>query len=139
MLRKDRKREQGFSLMELLVALVILALIVGLVAPQVLGYLGRARGQTAEVQIENLKSSLSLFLVDMRRYPNASEGLKSLVEQPVGATGWKGPYVDGGKLPQDPWGHDYRYEPSNTGAQPRIYSLGADDAPGGEGENADIG
>ena len=139
MQRKTRRRDEGFSLMELLVALVILALIVGLVAPQVLGYLSRSRGQTAEIQIENLKSSLSLYLVDMRRYPNATEGLKALVEAPVGATGWKGPYVDGGKLPADPWGHDYRYEPSATGGQPRVYSLGADDAPGGDGENADIG
>lgn len=139
MRRKDSKRDQGFSLMELLVALVILALIVGLVAPQVLGYLGRSRTQTAEIQIENLKSSLSLYLVDMRRYPNATEGLKALVESPVGGTGWKGPYVDGGKVPADPWGHDYRYEPSATGGQPRIYSFGADDTAGGEGENADIG
>ncbi len=139
MTRVKKKRDHGFSLMELLVALVILALIVGLVAPQVLGYLGRAKGQTADVQIQNLKTSLSLYLVDMGSYPSASDGLDALVKSPAGSAKWRGPYTDGDKVPLDPWEHPYRYELSPDGAKPRIFSLGADDAPGGEGDNADIG
>jgi general secretion pathway protein G len=139
MMRIKKERDQGFSLMELLVALVILALIVGLVAPQVLGYLGKAKSQTAEVQIKNLQTSLSLYLVDMGSYPSASDGLDALVKSPAGSSKWRGPYVDGDKVPLDPWEHPYRYEPSSTGGKPRIFSLGADDAPGGEGDNADVG
>ena len=136
---EKKKRDQGFSLMELLVALVILALIVGLVAPQVLGYLGRAKSQTAGVQIDNLKTSLSLYLVDMGRYPSASEGLDALVKAPMGSTTWRGPYIEDGTLPADPWGNAYRYELPADGTKPRIFSLGQDNAPGGEGDNADIG
>lgn len=139
MTTKSRKRERGFSLMELLVALVILALIVGLVAPQVIGYLGRARSQSADVQIDHLKSSLSLFLVDNGRYPTASEGLDALVKAPPGAANWRGPYVEDGELPADPWSRPYRYELSPDGARARVFTLGADDAPGGEAENADVG
>ncbi len=134
-----KKRDQGFSLMELMIALVILALIVGLVAPQLMSYLGRAKGQTADVQIKNLETSLSLYLVDMGSYPSASDGLDALVKAPPGSAKWRGPYVDGDAVPLDPWEHPYHYEPSTTGGKPRIFSLGADDAPGGDGDNADIG
>jgi general secretion pathway protein G len=136
---KSSKRDAGFSLMELLVALVILALIVGLVAPQVLGYLGRAKTDSAKVQIDHLKSSLSLYLVDMGRYPSSTEGLESLVKAPPGGANWRGPYVEDGKVPADPWGKPYQYELTPGGARPRVFSLGADAAPGGEGENEDVG
>lgn len=139
MMPNGKKRDQGFSLMELLVALVILALIVGLVAPQVLGYLGKAKSQTAEVQIKNLQTSLSLYMLDMSGYPNPSDGLEALVKAPPGAATWRGPYIEDGNLPLDPWSRPYRYEPSVNGAKPRIYTLGRDDAPGGEGEDADVG
>lgn len=135
---KSSKREAGFSLMELLVALVILALIVGLVAPQVLGYLGRAKTDSAKVQIDHLKSSLSLYLVDMGRYPSSSEGLGSLVKAPPGAANWRGPYVEDGQVPADPWGKPYGYE-LTPDSRPRVFTLGADAAPGGEGENEDVG
>lgn len=135
---KSSKRDAGFSLMELLVALVILALIVGLVAPQVLGYLGRAKTDSAKVQIDHLKSSLSLYLVDMGRYPSSSEGLGSLVKAPPGAANWRGPYVEDGQVPADPWGKPYGYE-LTPDSRPRVFTLGADAAPGGEGENEDVG
>jgi general secretion pathway protein G len=135
---KSSKREAGFSLMELLVALVILALIVGLVAPQVLGYLGRAKTDSAKVQIDHLKSSLSLYLVDMGRYPSSSEGLESLVKAPPGAANWRGPYVEDGQVAADPWGKPYGYE-LTPDSRPRVFTLGADAAPGGEGENEDVG
>jgi general secretion pathway protein G len=139
MTKKTKRRDAGFSLMELLVALVILALIVGLVAPQVLGYLGRARTDSAKVQVDNLKASLSLYLVDMGRYPSSSEGLEALIKAPPGAASWRGPYVEEDALPMDPWGRAFQYELPADGARPRVFSLGADAAPGGEGENQDIG
>jgi general secretion pathway protein G len=78
-------------------------------------------------------------MVDMGRYPSASEGLEALVKAPPGATAWRGPYIEDEDLPADPWGKPYLYEPSSTGARPRVFSLGADAAPGGEGENEDVG
>lgn len=139
-MRQTRKnKDQGFSLMELLVALVILALIMGLVAPQVLGYLGRARSQSTDVQIASIKTAMNLFLIDVGRYPNSDEGVKALTEAPSGQARWKGPYLEDGKMPLDPWGREFRYELGGNGLKPRIFTLGADDAPGGEGENADIG
>jgi general secretion pathway protein G len=136
---RKKHYSQGFSLMELLVALVILALIVGLVGPQVMGYLGRARTQSADVQIANIKAGLNLYMIDVGRYPTPEEGLEALTAAPAGATKWRGPYLEDGKLPTDPWDREFRYEISPNGLSPRIFSLGADDAPGGEGENADIG
>lgn len=139
-MRDSRKRrDKGFSLMELLVALVILALIIGLVGPQVMGYLGRARTQSADVQIANIKAGLNLFMIDVGRYPNTDEGLKALTEAPAGLARWRGPYLEDDKLPLDPWGREFRYELTNGSLKPRIFTLGADDAPGGEGENADVG
>lgn len=139
MVRVKKKRDQGFSLMELMVALVILALIVGLVAPQVMGYLGRAKSQTAGVQISNLKTALSQYLLDMGHYPTQAESLEALVKAPAGAATWRGPYIDDETLPADPWGHPYRYELSVDSGKPRVFSLGQDDVPGGEGDNADVG
>ena len=138
-MKKTTRRDQGFSLMELLVALVILALIVGLVAPQVLGYLGRAKTDTANVQIKNIDTALSLYRLDMGRFPSNSEGLDALVKAPVGTITWRGPYMTDGTLPADPWGHPYRYDLAPDGEKARVFSLGSDDAPGGEGEAADVG
>lgn len=134
-----RSAEAGFSLIEVLIALAILALVMGLVAPRVVGYLGRAKSQTAAAQIDNIKTSLNLFLIDVGRYPSTDEGLDALVEPPAGATSWLGPYVDGDQAPMDPWGRPYRYESRSGGAGFRVFTLGADDAVGGEGESADIG
>ncbi len=74
-----RRSQGGFSLMELLVALVILALVMGIVAPRVIGYLSRAKSQTAEAQVKNIQGALDLFLIDVGRYPTESEGLAALI------------------------------------------------------------
>jgi len=137
--RREAEQNLGFSLMELLVALVILALIIGLVVPRVIGYLGRARTDSAAVQIANIKAALNLYLIDVRRYPTIDEGLGALVTPPSGVANWRGPYLEDGKLPLDPWGRSFHYEPSTDQMTPRVYTLGADNAPGGEAENSDIG
>lgn len=133
------RSEAGFSLVEMLIALAIIALIMGLVAPRVVGYLGRAKSQSAEIQIEHIKGALNLFLLDMGRYPTSEEGLDALMDAPLGSSKWAGPYIDDEAVPLDPWERSYRYEVVNEGLSVRVYTLGADDSEGGSGENADIG
>ena len=134
-----KRNQAGFSLLELLIALVILALIMGLVGPRVLGYLSRAKSQTASAQIENLEGALDLFLLDVGRYPSQNEGLRALVAAPNQVRGWNGPYLDEDELPLDPWGNDYHYAFLAQSDKPRVYSLGRDNVEGGEGEDADLG
>ncbi len=126
----------GFTLVELLVVLAILALLAGIVGPKVLGQLGGAKAKTAAVQISDLEKTLELFKLDVGRYPTAEEGLEALVKKPANATAWSGPYLKGG-VPVDPWSHPYLYKPG-PGGTVEIMSLGADGTPGGEGENADV-
>src|SRR5262249_4568894 len=101
--------QAGFSLVEMLVVLTIIALVLGLVGPRVLNYLGESRSKTAKLQIESFGSALDLFYLDTGRYPTSSEGLGALVQRPTGVEIWNGPYVKGGRLPSDPWGHPYQY------------------------------
>ncbi|WP_422848650.1 type II secretion system major pseudopilin GspG [Acidovorax sp. M14] len=129
------RRSRGFTLIELLVVLAILTLLAGLVGPRVLGQLGGAKSKTAGVQIADLDKSLELFKLDVGRYPTTEEGLDALVKKPGSVNGWNGPYLKGG-VPSDPWNHPYRY--ANNGGKIELTSFGADGAPGGEGENADI-
>lgn len=133
--RLNSRRVRGFTLIELLVVLAILTLLAGLVGPRVLGQLGGAKSKTAAVQIADLDKSLELFKLDVGRYPTTEEGLDALVKKSATANSWNGPYLKGG-VPTDPWGHPYKY--ANAGGKIEILSLGADGAPGGEGENADI-
>ena len=132
--------EQGLTLVEMLVVLAILALVVGLVAPRVVDYLGRAKSTTAKLQIENLAAGLDLFRLDVGRYPSQSEGLAALAQRPSALPAWKGPYIKGDGVPPDPWGRPYTYRiPGRDGRAFDVLSLGADGAPGGSGENQDIG
>ncbi|ADX47918.1 type II secretion system protein GspG [Paracidovorax avenae] len=133
----QRKSSRGFTLIELLVVLAILTLLAGLVGPRVLGQLGGAKAKTAAVQIADLDKSLELFKLDVGRYPTTEEGLNALVTRPGSVNGWAGPYLKGG-VPTDPWGHPYRYASPGPNGGIEILSLGADGAPGGEGEAADI-
>ena len=131
--------EQGLTLVEMLVVLAILALVVGLVAPRVVDYLGRAKSTTAKLQIENLAAGLDLYRLDVGRYPSQAEGLAALAQRPAALPAWKGPYIKGDGVPPDPWGRPYTYRiPGRDGRAFDVLSLGADGAPGGAGENQDI-
>jgi len=129
--------EDGFSLVELLVVLAIIGMIATMVTPQVLGYLGRAKGDAAKVQTKNIARSVELYYLDAGSYPNSQQGLAALVSAPAGVN-WQGPYVRDAKGLIDPWGRPYLYRSPGTGGTPfEVYSLGRDGQPGGTGEDAD--
>jgi len=133
------KPAKGFTLIELLVVLAILGLLAGLVGPRVLGQLGGAKSKTAAVQTKDLEQAAELFKLDVGRFPTPDEGLESLVAKPGNAPGWNGPYLKKGGVPKDPWGNPYHVEVPGKHGDIDIFSLGADNAPGGDGENADVG
>lgn len=133
----QRRGEAGFTLTEMLVVLVIIALLVAIVAPNVLGRLGGARGQAARAQIENLASSLELYMLDTGRYPSNEAGLGALLEPPSDATGWSGPYLRRGRVPSDPWGRPFHYASAGPD-QFTLTSYGRDGVAGGTGEDADV-
>ena len=127
----------GFTLIEMLVVLVIIGLIMGLVGPRVLNYLTDARIKAARLQIEALTSALDLYYLDLGRYPSSNEGLAALTRG-NNAPGWNGPYLRGGVVPNDPWGHSYVYRSPGQRSPYDIISLGSDGQEGGSGTAADI-
>lgn len=130
--------ERGFTLVELLVVITIIALIMGIVGPRVLNYLTESKAKAAKIQIESFASALDLFFLDTGRYPNGSEGLNALVRRPGNITAWNGPYLKGGLVPPDPWGNPYVYRaPGQNGAYDML-SYGADGTEGGTGAGQDI-
>jgi len=130
--------EQGFTLLELLVVLAVLALLAGLVAPRVMSYLGGARQDTARLQIDRLATVLDFYRLDVGSYPTTEQGLEALIEAPAGVEGWRGPYLEEKEPPRDPWGNPFVYRAPGKERPFELLSLGADGRPGGEGEDADI-
>lgn len=133
-----RSAAKGFTLIELLVVLVILGLLAGLIGPQVMKYVGSSKRKTAHLQIEDLSVALDLYRLELGRYPNTDEGLSALVSAPPGSEYWNGPYLRESSVPLDPWGNPYHYRFPGRNGRYELISLGADNAEGGDGENADI-
>jgi general secretion pathway protein G len=135
---KTKQRARGFTLIELLVVLVILGLLGSIVGPRVMKYLSKAKTDSARLQIQDFAATLDHYKLELGRYPTTDEGLKALVEQPSNAEGWNGPYLKKKEVPKDPWGNEYSYRFPGQHGEFDLYSLGADNAEGGDGENKDV-
>jgi len=136
-LKEKPHRHAGFTLIELMIVLFILGLLAALVAPRLMGRVGKAKQKTAQAQIQMLATALDLYHLDVGRYPTDEEGLRSLYAKPESLSSWSGPYLDKA-VPKDPWARDYVYKCPGEHGPYDLYSLGADGQPGGESENADI-
>lgn len=129
---------KGFTLIELLVVLAILGLLAGLVGPQLIKHLGESKSKAARLQIEELASSLDMYRLDVGSYPKTDEGLNALIEAPGSAKVWNGPYLRKKKMPLDPWNNPYHYVFPGQHGKFDLWTLGADNGEGGEGEDADV-
>lgn len=130
--------EDGFTLVELLVVLGIIALLAAVVAPQVLRYLSSAKSDTAAAQLKNIESALELYYLDNGQYPKQEDGLMALVIAPAGADLWRGPYLKKATGLTDPWGRPFGYKSPGEHGAFDLFSLGRDGAPGGDGDDKDI-
>lgn len=130
--------EQGMTLLEILVVMVILGLLATLGSVQLINYLGRARADTARLQIQELTTAIDLFRIDVGRVPSTSEGLLVLLEPPVGIHSWRGPYIRKRSALIDPWGRAYLYKAPGDNREYGITTFGADGRSGGDSENRDV-
>ena len=134
-------RPAGFTLIELVVVLAIIAALAAVVAPEMVRHAGDARTEAARTQIELFALALEAYRLDNGIYPSSDDGLAALREQPVSgrAPGWRGPYLRR-LVPADPWGRPYIYQ-APGGVNPGsydLYTLGRDATTGGEGEDSDV-
>ncbi len=138
-----RYTQRGFTLIEIMVVVVIIGILVGLVAPNILGRVDKARVTAAATDIGTLEQALEMYRLDNHVYPTTDQGLEALVIKPGGAPepkNWNPEgYLKKG-VPKDPWGSDYQYvAPGDQGRPYDLYSLGADGREGGTGYDADVG
>ena len=137
---KKLRTNQGFTLLEIIVVVAIIAILAAYIAPKVAGRVDDARISKAKSDIRVLESSLELYKLDNFVYPSSGQGLDSLVNKPSGegTKNWRdGGYIK--KLNKDPWGNEYQYVYPGSNGEFDVFSLGADAAVGGEDEAADIG
>ena len=132
----------GFTLIEIMVVIVILAMLAAIVGPKLMGRTDDAKVTDAQVQIKNIETALKLYKLDNGSYPSTEQGLGALVAKPtVGLipNSYKdGGYLESKKMPKDPWGNDYLYVSPGEHGDYDLFSYGADGAKGGDGKNADI-
>ena len=131
--RSRHRRDAGYTLLELLVVMGILAVLTAIATPQLMGYFGKAKTQSVQLQIENIGTALELYYMENGAYPSPGVGLKALVEAPPEAPRWNGPYLKKAKNLLDPWGRPYQYAISE--GQYEVYSLG----PTGKARSASAG
>jgi general secretion pathway protein G len=135
------RTQNGFTLIEILVVITILAILAGLLVPRVMDRPDQARVVAAKNDIRAIQSAVNLYRLDNGVYPSTEQGLLALVQRPESGNAprnWKqGGYLD--RMPKDPWGNDYQYLYPGVNSEMDIFSLGADGKPGGEGYAADIG
>ena len=133
--------QHGFTLLEVMVVVVILGILAVLVVPKIISRPDEARVIAAKQDIASLMQALKLYRLDNQRYPTTEQGLQALSAKPANAPvppNWKsGGYIE--RLPRDPWGNPYQYLNPGLRGEIDVFSFGADGAPGGEGNDADIG
>jgi general secretion pathway protein G len=140
-MRGQVRGPSGFTLLEVMVVIVILGILAALVVPNIISRPEEARVIAAKQDIASLLQALKLYRLDSLRYPSTEQGLQALVTKPTTTplpSNWKpGGYIE--RLPKDPWGNPYQYLNPGVHGEIDVFSHGADGAPGGDGNNADIG
>jgi len=141
-MKKYISSNRGFTLIEIMVVIVILALLAALVGPKLIGRTDDAKLTDVKVQIKNLETALKLYKMDNGNYPTTEQGLSSLVAKPtiglIPKNFKEGGYLESRNVPKDPWGGDYIYLSPSEHGDYDLCSFGADGAKGGDGKNADI-
>jgi len=133
-------RTRGFTLIEVMVVVVILAVLAAIVVPKIMSRPDEARVVAARADIAGITQALKLYRLDNAFYPSTEQGLQALVKAPSSApipSNWKrGGYLD--RMPKDPWGHEYQYLNPGLRGEIDVFSLAADGQTGGEGMSADV-
>jgi len=129
------RNETGFTLVEMLVVIAILAMIAAFAAPRALKWLSGAKSDSARIQLQAIGTGIDLYRLEVGGFPPT---LEALVTRPSGADRWNGPYLKKNSLPKDPWGQDYVYRYPGEHGDYDLLSLGADNAAGGDGDARDI-
>ncbi|MBT3225301.1 MAG: type II secretion system major pseudopilin GspG [Deltaproteobacteria bacterium] len=134
-----KTEQDGFSFIEIMIVIVIMAGMIAIVGPMLFGKLDEAKVDQARIQMKSLVGALDLYHLDNSAYPSTEQGMDALLKQPVVGSipkNWRGPYLRSTKIPKDPWENDYVYQ--SEGKSIALKSLGADGVEGGDGINADI-
>jgi general secretion pathway protein G len=140
MKKNNRTSNFGFTLLELMVVLLILALLASIVAPRVTKHMRKAKLDAARVQVVAISSAVESFAIDTGRLPTNEEGLTALVAKPGNLRGWDGPYITKKSSLTDPWGNPYQYKIPGRAGDFDVYSYGDDNKEGGDKEAGfDIG
>ncbi len=128
------RRQGGFTLLEMIFVLLLLAGIMAFVGPKIFEQMGKAKSGEAKMRIQSLVGNIEIYKLEVGKYPDS---LQALVKQPGGVDKWNGPYAKDADL-KDAWGNDYKYTVPGQGKPFDLVSLGADGKEGGEGENRDV-
>jgi general secretion pathway protein G len=133
----QKSGNKGFTLIEIIVVMAIIALLLALVGPKVLPHLGKGKSAAAKAQIEMFGQALDQYRMDNHHYPTTAQGLQALITNP-GEPKWDGPYLKKNLIPKDPWDRQYNYASPGSHGEYDLWSYGRDGAQGGEGEDADV-
>ncbi len=135
---KNRRLSRGFTLLELLVVLLIIALLAGYVGPKLFGEVGKAKTKTAASQMKSIADALDHYRLDTGHYPSTEQGINVLTKKPSDEPKWQGPYLMK-DVPVDPWDRPYVYsKPGENGRDYDLLTMGADGKAGGTGEDSDV-